>query len=77
MLHPMGASSEQSAPTPYEILVTGELSEALVEDIGARTIEIAGGKALIVVDVIDQSHLHGVLHWLQDRNVSIERVNQL
>jgi hypothetical protein len=30
---------------------------------------------VIVVDVIDRSHLHGVLAWLQDRNMDIERVN--
>jgi hypothetical protein len=33
------------------------------------------GKSLIVIEVIDQSHLHGVLACLQDRNIDIDRVN--
>ena len=62
------------APT-YEVLVRGELSDDLVADLGARRFEPCRGKTLIVVDVIDQSHLHGILDRLQDHNVEIERVN--
>ena len=59
----------------YEILVKCELSEGLVADIGARGFQVSRGKTLLVVDIIDQSHLHGVLSWLQDHNIAIERVN--
>jgi hypothetical protein len=61
--------------TPYELLVRGELSDDLLADLGARSFEPRRGKTLIVVDVIDQSHLHGILDWLQSRNIEIERVN--
>jgi len=61
--------------TPYELLVRGELSEELLADLGARSFEPRRGKTLILVDVIDQSHLHGILDWLQSRNIAIERVN--
>ena len=61
--------------TPYELLVRGELSEQLLSDLGARSFEPRRGKTLIVVDVIDQSHLHGILDWLQSRNIEIERIN--
>ena len=53
----------------------GELSDDLIADIGARRFEPSRGKTVILVDVIDQSHLHGVLGWLQDHNIEIERVN--
>jgi hypothetical protein len=66
---------EASATTTYEVLVRGRLGDALVADLGARCFEPRRGKTLIVVDVIDQSHLHGVLTWLQDQNIEIERVN--
>ena len=71
----MSSADQGVESTPYELLVRGELSEHLVSDLGARTFEPRRGKTLIVVDVIDQSHLHGILDWLQSRNIEIERVN--
>ena len=61
--------------TTYELLVRGELSDELLADLGARRFEPRRGKTLIIVDVIDQSHLHSILDWLQSRNIAIERVN--
>ena len=57
------------------MLVRGELSDDLIADLGARRFEPCSGKTVILVDVIDQSHLHGVLAWFQDHNIEIERVN--
>jgi hypothetical protein len=71
----MGARLEGAGTTTYEVLVRGELSDDLVADLGARRFEPCRGKTLILVDVIDQSHLHGVLGWFQDHNVVIERLN--
>ena len=68
---PDGAGST----TTFEVLVRGELSDDLIADIGARQFRPRRGKTVIVVDVIDQSHLHGVLGWLEDRNIEIERFN--
>jgi hypothetical protein len=68
---------EGDGSTSWEVLVRGELSDDLVDDIGARHFERSRGKTVIFVDVIDQSHLHGVLGWLQDHNVDIERVNPI
>jgi hypothetical protein len=73
----MSARHDGDGTTPWEVLVRGELSDDLVDDIGARHLERSRGKTLIFVDVIDQSHLHGVLGWFQDHNVHIERVNPL
>ena len=61
------------------MLVRGELTDDLIadltSDIGARRFEPCHGKTLVIVDVIDQSHLHGLLGWLQDHNIEIERFN--
>ena len=60
---------------PFEVLVRGELSDELIADLGARRFDFHRGKTLILLDVIDQSHLHGVLGWLEGHNIEIERVN--
>jgi hypothetical protein len=61
--------------TVYEILVRGALSETLASELGARRFEPRHGKTLIVVEVIDQAHLHGILEQLRDLAIDIERVN--
>jgi len=71
----MSIAPNGAGPTTYEVLVRGELSDDLIADLGARRFEPLAGKTVILVDVIDQSHLHSVLGWLQDRNIVIERVN--
>jgi hypothetical protein len=64
-----------AGPTTFEVVVRGELSEDLVAELGARCLVPRPGKTLILVEVIDQSHLHGVLAWLEDHNIEIERFN--
>jgi hypothetical protein len=64
-----------AAVTTFEVLVRGELSADLVAEIGAREYRPCRGKTLVLIEVIDQSHLHGVLTWLEDQNIEIERVN--
>lgn len=61
--------------TKYKILVRGTVGAEFAEDIGARCREPSEGKTVIVVDVLDQSHLHGILGRLGDLNVEIESVN--
>ena len=63
--------------TTFEVLVRGELSADLVDELGARSYRPCRGKTLILVEVIDQAHLHGVLGWLEDNNIEIERVNSV
>jgi hypothetical protein len=71
----MGIRPEGAGSTTYEVVVRGELSADLVAELGARGFEPRRGKTVIVVDVIDQSHLYGVLGWLEDHNIEIERFN--
>lgn len=61
--------------TAYEILVLGRPGQRLVEDIGAKQFEVRADRTVLIVEVIDRSHLHGVLDSLRDLNVEIERVN--
>jgi hypothetical protein len=71
----MGIRPDGARSTPYEVLVRGELSTDLVADLGARGFEPCRGKTMILIDVIDQSHLYGVLRWLEDHNIELERFN--
>ena len=71
----MSRRHDVAAPTTYEVLVRGELGDDLIAELGARRFERSNGKTVIFVDVIDQSHLHGVLGRLQENNIGIERVN--
>jgi len=77
MLADVSTLEPHAGTAAYEILVRGALGPDAAADLGARCVDIGPGKTLIVVDVIDQSHLHGILGWLQDRNIAIERVNPL
>jgi hypothetical protein len=61
--------------TKYEILVRGTVAADFAHDIGVRHCESSEGKTVIVVDILDQSHLHGILDRLGDLNVEIESVN--
>ena len=70
---PVPRDNEQT--TTYEILVRGTMAEDLADDIGVRCCTPSEGKTAIVVDIIDQSHLHGVLDRLGELNIEIESVN--
>ena len=65
----------EAARTTFEVLVRGELSGDLVAELDATGYRPCRGKTLLLVEVIDQSHLHGVLGWLEDHNIDIERIN--
>ena len=75
MLIGVSSAGAEGTTSVYEILVRGELSEGIASGLGARRFEAVRGKTLIVVDVIDQAHLHGILEQLRDIAIDIERVN--
>ena len=70
-----GHLERRNVTTTYEVVVRGQVSEQLIVDLGARSLKPRRGTTVIVVDVVDQSHLHGVLALLQDRNIDLERIN--
>ena len=75
MLIDVSSAGAEGTTSVYEILVRGELTEGVASGLGARRLEAGRGKTLIVVDVIDQAHLHGILERLRDLAIDIERVN--
>jgi hypothetical protein len=65
----------RAAVKTFEVLVRGELSADLLSEVGAREYRPCRGKTLVLIEVIDQSHLHSLLTWLEGHNIEIERVN--
>jgi hypothetical protein len=68
---------DNDGTTTYEILVRGTVSAAFAQDIGARGCEVTDGETVIVLAVLDQSHLLGILDRLGDLNIEIDSVNRL
>jgi hypothetical protein len=75
MLALMSAPGVRRAPIAYGIWVRGEVADTLVADLSPSRVEVERGRTLIVVEIVDQSHLHGVLERLRDLNIEIESVN--
>ena len=71
----MSRRHDVAGPTTYEVLVRGELGDDLIASSVHAASSGLHGKTVLFVDVIDQSHLHGVLDRLQENNIGIERVN--
>jgi hypothetical protein len=45
--------------------------------LGGRSVDLGHGKSALVVETVDQAHLHGVIERLRDLNIEIERLNRL
>jgi len=76
VLHPSSVGvSRESTTTRYEILVRGEFGRTLARELGTCRREPRPEGTLITIEIIDQSHLHGVLERLRDLNVDIASVN--
>lgn len=75
MMISMSAQPGQPAATVYAVRVRGKLDQALADELGALRLEREDGQTRIVIELIDQSHLHGVLERLRDLNIEIESVN--
>ena len=71
----MSLRDDEKLSTNYEILVRSHVGEQLATDLGAQRFEVSADRTLLVVGIIDQSHLHGVIGRLGDLNIEIERVN--
>ena len=52
--------------TCYEIVVRGELSERFAQEFGGMDLKTESGRTVLVGEIIDQAHLHGLLDHLQD-----------
>ncbi len=72
---PVHTPQRNDRKTTYEIVVRGAIAADVAKDLAVRCAESSEGKTIIAVDVLDQSHLHGILDRLGDLNIEIESVN--
>jgi hypothetical protein len=62
-------------PTPYRIVVAGELSRRFAPAFDGMTVRCGGGQTSITGMVIDQAQLHGLLDRVGDLGLELVSVN--
>jgi hypothetical protein len=60
-----------NGPVPYRIVVRGELRAPAGGPLEGLAVRADDGFSVLTGDIVDQSHLHGVLAWLGDRGIEI------
>jgi hypothetical protein len=61
----------------YRIVVHGELSERFAEAFAGMTMEAESGQTIITGQVVDQSHLHGILDQISSMGLQLLSVQAL
>jgi hypothetical protein len=64
-------------PRQYRIILEGELSRRFVNEFQGMNLESGGGKTLLWGEIVDQSHLHGVLHRVEDLGLTLLSVSEV
>lgn len=59
----------------YRIVVKGSLGSSLVGPLEGMVVEKVETESSLLIDVVDQSHMYGVLHALADRGFEIVRID--
>lgn len=62
-------------PTPYRIVVRGELSQRYSTAFDGMSLVAEDGQTVITGPVIDQAHLHGLLDRISDLGLELVSVN--
>jgi hypothetical protein len=76
-LHAAGERSRDVSPRRYEFRVAGRLSdETRAAFPGLKVIDVPA-ETLIYGDVVDESHLHGVLAMIQNLGLRVVSLNQI
>jgi hypothetical protein len=60
-----------SRPVRYRIVVRGELKASPAGPLEGLSVRIEDGFSVLTGEIIDQSHLHGVLGCLGERGIEI------
>ncbi len=55
----------------YRIVIKGEITTSFVGPLAGMEVESAGEESTLVIDIVDQSHLRGVISSLSDRGIKI------
>ena len=61
----------------YRIVVRGELSKRYAEAFEGMKMEAGGGQTTITGEVVDQSHLHGIINRISDLGLPLVSVHTL
>jgi hypothetical protein len=64
-------------PKRYRIVIEGELSERFASEFEGMSLESGRGKTFLRGDVVDQSHLHGILARIQDLGLELVSVAEV
>jgi hypothetical protein len=64
-------------PTRYDIVINGELGARFAAAFSGMTIRAADGQTHITGDVLDQSHMHGILDRIRDLGIELVSVTPL
>jgi hypothetical protein len=64
-------------PRRYRIVIEGELSERFTSEFEGMSLESGRGKTFLWGEVIDQSHLHGILARIQDLGLELVSVTEV
>jgi hypothetical protein len=58
-------------PRRYRVVIEGELSERFASEFDGMSLESGGGQTFLWGEIIDQSHLHGILARIQDLGLDL------
>ena len=61
----------------YELVVRGELGERFAPRFEGMRLERIRGHTVLVGDVLDQAHLHGLIQRIQELGLELVSVNPL
>ena len=70
-------TSSGKGTTRYKLVVRGELSERFAPEFEGMDLRAEGGRTVLVGEIIDQSHLYGILDRLGDFGLELVSVAAL
>ena len=64
-------------PRHYRIVIDGEMSERFASEFEGMSLESGRGETTLRGEVVDQSHLHGILARIQDLGLELVSVTEV
>jgi hypothetical protein len=68
---PERSASRRKGTVPYRIVIKGEIGAAFVGPLEGVKVESVAAESSLRIDILDQSHLQGVIQALSDRGIEI------
>jgi hypothetical protein len=72
-----GVTREPGTSTPYRIVVRSELSERYAAAFDGMRMEVKDGETILVGEIVDQSHLLGILNHINGLGLQLLSVRAL